>query len=295
MGARDDSGLVVLEQASRTKLLPLDLALAAAVRPVLGPLADGGPGDTSPPRRSAPTTRGPSYSVGASAKIEPRHDWAEWNRRPRPEVVWARQAVRLPRAGRPLHARRQRRLSLEAIAPGRGKCPSRRPVLGAIPARRPLFPGRALGTRPYDARWGRAARDGPQYVPAPAASERSLQAYSGEPASGSPALRRRRHRLDGNPRNQLAWNAIGSDTLDSVMVEQFTLAACLDEQRAQGIEPYVLFETLQQAYRPEAAAQAGFTHLIGRCKRNPFVAARVADLVRAYDPEAYARCVANAG
>jgi hypothetical protein len=53
-----------------------------------------------------------------------------------------------------------------------------------------------------------------------------------------------------------------------------------------------LFPSGAQAWDPELARQAGYTHLLSVAKEHPFTTARLAGRIRSEDPEFYARCEA---
>ena len=55
-----------------------------------------------------------------------------------------------------------------------------------------------------------------------------------------------------------------------------------------------LFPSAAQAWDPEQARRAGYTHLLGVAKEHPLTTARMADRIRAEDPDFYARCQALA-
>src|SRR5262249_52436884 len=79
-------------------------------------------------------------------------------------------------------------------------------------------------------------------------------------------------------------------------VEQFIFTACADYYRFapasahRGIYPRYLFPTAAEAYNPEYARRAGYTHLLGPAKQHPQTMARLEDRVRTQDPGFYARC-----
>jgi Family of unknown function (DUF6734) len=97
-----------------------------------------------------------------------------------------------------------------------------------------------------------------------------------------------------DPCNQRVWPALG--VRDNILVEQYFLSACLQyHQRSPG-SPYAaiaagyLFDSSADAFDPECAARAGYTHLIGDAKNNRNIAARLEQRVRSDYPEYYERC-----
>jgi transcriptional regulatory protein LevR len=52
-----------------------------------------------------------------------------------------------------------------------------------------------------------------------------------------------------------------------------------------------LFDSLSQAYNPESATRAGFTHLIANAKKSQIIATRLEDRVKQDYPESFQRCI----
>jgi len=96
--------------------------------------------------------------------------------------------------------------------------------------------------------------------------------------------------------NDSAWNALGNRAEHMTLVEQYLLAACVEfhcVDTASAFNPIqirYLFDSISQAFRPEAATRVGFTHLIANAKTNQTVAARLEDRVKLYYPEHFACC-----
>jgi hypothetical protein len=92
------------------------------------------------------------------------------------------------------------------------------------------------------------------------------------------------------------WSSAPLDVAMNMTLEQFLVAACVDYHRFDpgsahsGSYLRYLFPSSAQAWDPEYARQAGYTHLLGAAKEHPLATARLADRVRAEDPEYYARC-----
>ena len=98
-----------------------------------------------------------------------------------------------------------------------------------------------------------------------------------------------------HPRNQQAMSLLQRKSLDSFMVEQYLLAACVFYH--QDWEPPVyrdvyincLFNSLEGAFRE--AKDVGFTHLLGGSKRNPRLANKLERRVAKDYPDRYQRCL----
>jgi hypothetical protein len=84
-----------------------------------------------------------------------------------------------------------------------------------------------------------------------------------------------------DPRNSAVWGEIPNKDGFNMLVEQFFLAACVDYHRFapgspfRGVTTRYLFESMEEAFRPEAAARVGFTHLWADVKAHPVVSARL--------------------
>ena len=98
-----------------------------------------------------------------------------------------------------------------------------------------------------------------------------------------------------HPRNQQVWQAIG--LRDNILVEQYFLAACLEYHQQNpsspttALEAAYLFASSADAFDPERAATAGYTHLIGDAKNNSSLADRLERRVRRDYPDHYDRCL----
>lgn len=92
-----------------------------------------------------------------------------------------------------------------------------------------------------------------------------------------------------HPRNAPAWERIG--IRDNILVEQYFLAACLEAHGAGAGGIGYLFPSSRHAFDPLAAAETGYTHLIGDAKADPGIAARLERRVRAEHPALYERCI----
>jgi len=96
--------------------------------------------------------------------------------------------------------------------------------------------------------------------------------------------------LVADPRNAAAWRDLPEKSGFNMLIEQFLLAACLDYHRIDPASPYkgvnirYLFPSWSDAFDPDAAAKAGYTHLLGDAKTNPVVASRLEERVASLDP-----------
>jgi hypothetical protein len=99
-----------------------------------------------------------------------------------------------------------------------------------------------------------------------------------------------------HPRNQPVWPALG--VRDNILVEQYFLAACLQYHQRGPISPHCaievgyLFDSSADAFDPDCAARAGYTHLIGDAKNNRHIAERLEHRLKSHYPEYYERCCA---
>jgi hypothetical protein len=95
--------------------------------------------------------------------------------------------------------------------------------------------------------------------------------------------------------NKAAWTDEAAKGTDSVLVEQYLLSACLDYHRAhpgssfRDVELQCLFADDAEAFDPEAAGRAGYTHLIAGAKRDPKLAARLEARVQRDHPQHHDR------
>jgi hypothetical protein len=99
-----------------------------------------------------------------------------------------------------------------------------------------------------------------------------------------------------NPAHAAAWARVPEKAGYNMLVEQFVLSACVEYHRFHPTSPYRdvrvkhLFRSWDDAYNPQHAARAGFTHLLGDGKSSPAVARRLVDRMRREDPGYLARC-----
>jgi hypothetical protein len=101
-------------------------------------------------------------------------------------------------------------------------------------------------------------------------------------------------RIVRDRRNRRGWRELPGKHM--LLVEQYLLGAMIEYHRCRqslfridGIN-YV-FPEIEDAFVPERATEAGYTHLIGGAKRNPQVAERLERRVEREYPECYERIV----
>ncbi len=96
-----------------------------------------------------------------------------------------------------------------------------------------------------------------------------------------------------HPANQRLWPAFEDRMSENLIAEQYVLTACIEHARRsrRKVDVQYLFPSTEDAFRPEAAAKAGFTHMIGLAKSDPELARRLDRRVRRDLPEYHARCV----
>jgi hypothetical protein len=91
-----------------------------------------------------------------------------------------------------------------------------------------------------------------------------------------------------------AWSRC--PTKCNMVMEQFFLSACADFHRFHPDSPYsgvsvrYLFPSWADAFNPDHAARAGFTHLLGDSKSSPAVGRRIEDRVKREDPAYFRLC-----
>jgi hypothetical protein len=101
-----------------------------------------------------------------------------------------------------------------------------------------------------------------------------------------------------DPEYAAFWSSTPLDGAMNMTLEQFLVAACVDYHRFdpgsahRGSYLRYLFPSGAQAWDPERARRAGYTHLLSVAKEHPLTTARLADRIRSKDPEFYARCEA---
>jgi len=100
-----------------------------------------------------------------------------------------------------------------------------------------------------------------------------------------------------NSVNASAWEMFPDHAGYNMVVEQFLLDACYEFHRShpqspfRGIHMRYLFPTQTEAFDSRAAERAGFTHLLGDAKRDPFIARRLEERTQREDMNFYRHCV----
>jgi len=106
-----------------------------------------------------------------------------------------------------------------------------------------------------------------------------------------------RIRLIEDRGNRDAWHKIQRKSWHNHLLEQYLLAACIEYHRDRTDSPYrdiaisYVFFSINEAFDPETAVRAGYTHLIADTKCNPQLADRLEARVAADYPEHYQRCL----
>ena len=101
-----------------------------------------------------------------------------------------------------------------------------------------------------------------------------------------------------SPRCSAAWEMVPNKAALNTMIEQLTLAACLEYHRSnpdspfKGIHARYLFPSMHAAFDPQYATRLGFTHLLADSKSNDRVAQRLEARVELEDPAFYRHCLA---
>jgi hypothetical protein len=105
-------------------------------------------------------------------------------------------------------------------------------------------------------------------------------------------------RMIEHPRNQPAWEAVGSPVSDNILLEQYLLAACVDFHRQsphsshRRVRLAYLFDSSEAAFEPGNARRRGYTHLIGGAKSNPTLTDRLRARVEQEYADFYETCLA---
>jgi len=103
-------------------------------------------------------------------------------------------------------------------------------------------------------------------------------------------------RMVTDPIHAAPWEELPHKDALNMLIEQFWLAACLDYHRFHPQSPYrgviirYMFPSFEQAFNPQAAAQAGFTHLLGDTKAHPGVSERLERRIAELDPTFHRHC-----
>lgn len=97
--------------------------------------------------------------------------------------------------------------------------------------------------------------------------------------------------------NQTAWSLLGNNMGDNLVIEQYSIIACVEYHRDKPSSPFkdidiqYIFNSPEDAFNPENARRVGYTHLIGDAKRNNVFAHRLEKRVERDYPEYFERCI----
>ena len=100
-----------------------------------------------------------------------------------------------------------------------------------------------------------------------------------------------------HPLNQTAWDLIGFKIGDNILFEQYFLSACIayhaqhETSPFYGVYAHCLFGSDADAFDPEKAEAAGYTHLIGGAKGDRALAKNLEARVARDYPQEYRRCL----
>jgi hypothetical protein len=104
-------------------------------------------------------------------------------------------------------------------------------------------------------------------------------------------------KLVTDARNRDALQAVRGKGGYMILVEQYLLNACIEYHRRRNRSPYrqieisYLFDSMEEAFQPHRAAQAGYTHLASDAKRNGQTCHYLERRVQRCLPQHYERCV----
>ena len=104
-------------------------------------------------------------------------------------------------------------------------------------------------------------------------------------------------RLIEHPANQYGWRHFEDKLGNMILIEQYLLSACIEYHKADPRSPFAgvgiqyLFNTPDDLFNPDCAAQVGYTHLIADAKRDPVLAQRLELRVQRDYPDLYERCL----
>ena len=99
------------------------------------------------------------------------------------------------------------------------------------------------------------------------------------------------------PDNQAALQTIGDKPEHMILIEQYLLSACIKYHQQSEDSSYrdltveYLFDSIDEAFRPQNASRLGYTHLLAGAKRNPVVAEKLERRVKTDYPAQYERCM----
>jgi Family of unknown function (DUF6734) len=100
-----------------------------------------------------------------------------------------------------------------------------------------------------------------------------------------------------NPDHAPAWRMFPQRAGYNMVVEQFLLDTCFEFHRSHPQSPFrgiymrYLFPSHSEAFNQQAAARAGYTHLLGDAKRDPYIARRLEERTEQEDADFYRHCL----
>lgn len=100
-----------------------------------------------------------------------------------------------------------------------------------------------------------------------------------------------------HPANKTVWEVLEDKVERNILVEQYLLSACIEYYKNQQDERYLsidinyLFNSMDDAFHPVEAAEAGYTHLIADSKKNKALANDLERRVKHDYPEVYENCL----
>ncbi len=93
------------------------------------------------------------------------------------------------------------------------------------------------------------------------------------------------------------WSILGGQVERNILIEQYFLSACIEyykhypEDFSRPVDIQYLFNSMDDAFNPVKAAEAGYTHLIADTKKNKAIAEDLKRRVEEDYPDAYERCL----
>jgi len=97
--------------------------------------------------------------------------------------------------------------------------------------------------------------------------------------------------------NAHIWATLGEHVERNILVEQYLLSACIEhyknhqDSNHQSVDIHYLFNSMDDAFDPRKAADAGYTHLIADTKKNKALAKDLERRVEKDYPEAFEKCL----